>query len=76
VTCGVRFRHGYHFRGPEYRQFAHRHWGPTYRTSVYSYAGTRAWYHWSGAQAVYYPLSYAAVVPPAGEPPADVAPPP
>jgi hypothetical protein len=73
VTYGVRFSHGYYFRGPGWRQFAYRYWAPRYHAYVYWHPGSRAWYYWSSARAVYYPLSYAAVVAPAGDPPPGIA---
>jgi hypothetical protein len=70
VTNGVRFSHGYYFAGPGYRQFTYRYWSPRFGAYAYWYPGTRTWYYWSGPRAVYYPLSYAVVVPPGGAAPA------
>jgi hypothetical protein len=70
LTYGVRFSHGYYFRGPAWHQFTYRWWSPRFHSYVYWYPGTRTWYYWSGPRAIYYPVSYATVLPPGGEVPA------
>jgi hypothetical protein len=70
LTYGVHFSHGYYFHGPAWRQFTYRWWSPRFHSYVYWYPGTRTWYYWSGPRAIYYPVSYATVLPPAGEAPA------
>jgi hypothetical protein len=64
TNYGVRFSHGYYFRGSEFRYFHYRHWNARYRCWTFYYPGTRCWYYWSGS--CYYPMSYINQVAPGG----------
>ncbi len=71
LTHGVRFTHGYYFRGPYYNHFNYRYWSPRYRCYFYYYPGL-GYYYWSGQYGNFYPMSYLPVVGPSGVPPVGI----
>jgi hypothetical protein len=67
LTHGVKFGHGYYFKGREHRHFRYRYWHHHRHCYFYYYPGLRCWYYWSGKRNAYYPVGYSGVVPPNGE---------
>jgi hypothetical protein len=57
-THGVRFDHGYLFRGRNQPHWSFRCWHPRYRTWCYWCPSLGTYYYWCGPRNCYYPVSY------------------
>lgn len=55
---GVRFDHGYYYRGRDHHHWSARIWSPTYRRYHYWDPSLRCYYYWCPEHRCYYPIDY------------------
>jgi hypothetical protein len=61
---GRPFSHGRYYQGRYHRHWRYSCWSWKYCCRCYWDPDAECWYYWSEADGCYYPLTYAAVVPP------------
>jgi hypothetical protein len=61
-SYGVKFKHGYFYRGKYHRHWSHCYYDSRYRRYHYYDPCVSCYYYWEPTSSCYYPISYAAPV--------------
>lgn len=64
LTHGVKFIHGYFYKGIVHRHWSNWYWNQRYGCYYYFDPSCRCYYYWCKTAGCYYPVSYITVAPP------------